>query len=53
LGWGPHFLQPEVHQVGLQLVLVVHDYGDILMAKTHLSAILAVCLFILIKIFSQ
>jgi hypothetical protein len=42
-----------VHQVGLQLLLVVHDNGDILMARTQLSAILDVCLFILFKIFSS
>ena len=40
-----------VHQVGLQLFLVVHDNGDIFMVRTQLSAILAVCLFILVKIF--
>jgi undecaprenyl pyrophosphate phosphatase UppP len=40
-----------VHQVGLQLVLVVHDNGDIFMVRTQLAAILAVCLFILVKIF--
>jgi hypothetical protein len=40
-----------VHQVVLQLDLVVHDNGDILMVRTQLSAILAVCLFIPIKIF--
>ena len=31
-----------VHQVGLQLFLVVHDNGDILMVRTQLSAILDV-----------
>jgi hypothetical protein len=41
-----------VHQVGLQLFLVVHDNGDILMVRTQLSAILDVCLFILFKKFS-
>jgi hypothetical protein len=49
----PHFLQPVVHQVGLQLLLVVHDNGDILMVRTQLSDILAVCLFILFKNFSH
>jgi hypothetical protein len=29
----------------------VHDNGDILKVRTQLSAILAVCLFILVKIF--
>jgi hypothetical protein len=29
-----------VHQVGLQLFLVLHDNGDILMVRTQLSAIL-------------
>ena len=38
-----------VHQVGLQLVLVVHDNGDILMVRTQLSAILDVHLFILFR----
>jgi hypothetical protein len=38
-----------VHQVGLQLVLVVHDSGDILMVRTQLSAIRDVCYFILFK----
>ncbi len=33
----PHFLQLVVHQVGLKLVLVVHDNGDILMVRTQLS----------------
>jgi hypothetical protein len=49
LSWEATFLHPVVHQVGLQLVLVVHDNGDILMVRTQLSAILAVCLFILFK----
>jgi hypothetical protein len=40
-----------VHHVGLQLVLVVHDNEDILMVRTQLSVILAVCLSILVKIF--
>ena len=40
------------HQAGLQLDLVVHDNGDILMVRTQLSAILDVCLFILFKKFS-
>ncbi len=40
-----------VHQVVLKLVLVVHDNGDILMVRTQLSVILAVCLSILVKIF--
>ena len=40
-----------VHQVDLQLFLVVHDNGDILMVRTHLSVILSVCLAILVKIF--
>ncbi len=39
------------HQVGLQLDLVVHDNGDIIMVRTHLSVILSVCLTILVKIF--
>ena len=47
----PHFLQPVDHQAGLQLDLVVHDNGDILMVRTHLSVILSVCLAILVKIF--
>ncbi len=38
-------------QVGLQLDLVVHDNGDILMVRTHLSVILSVCLTILVKFF--
>jgi hypothetical protein len=46
-----HFLQPEDHQVGLQQDLVVHDNGDILMVRTHISIILSVCLTILVKIF--
>jgi hypothetical protein len=29
----------------------VHDNGDILMVRTHLSVILSVCLAILVKIF--
>jgi hypothetical protein len=40
-----------VHQVGLQLDLVVHYNGDILMVRTHLSVIPSVCLSILVKIF--
>ncbi len=47
----PHFLQPVDHQAGLQLDLVVHDNGDILIVRTHLSVILSVCLAILVKIF--
>jgi hypothetical protein len=47
----PHFLQLMDHQAGLQLDLVVHDNGDILMVRTHLSVILSVCLAILVKIF--
>ena len=38
-----------VHQVGLQLFLVVHGNGDVLMVRTQLFAILDVCLFILIQ----
>ncbi len=34
-----------VHKVGLQLDLVLHDNGDILMVRTHLSVIF--CLFVL------
>jgi hypothetical protein len=37
----------------LQLDLVVHDKGDILMVRTHLSVILHVCLSILVKNFSS
>jgi hypothetical protein len=33
--------------------LVVHDNGDILMVRTHLSVILSVCLSILVKIFAS
>ncbi len=40
-----------VHQVGLQLDLVVHDNGDILMVRIHLTVILSVSLSILVKIF--
>ena len=36
---------------GLQLDLVVHDNGDILMVRTHLSVIRYVCFAILVKIF--
>jgi hypothetical protein len=43
--------QPLDHQAGLQLDLVVHDNGEILMVRTHLSDILSVCLAILVKIF--
>ncbi len=34
-GKPPHFFQPVVHQARLQLVMVVHDNGDILMIRTH------------------
>jgi hypothetical protein len=39
------------HQVGIQLVLVVHDNGDILKVRTQLSVIPPVGLSILLKIF--
>ncbi len=51
LSRGPHVFEPLVHKVGLQLELVVHDNGDNLMARTHLSVILFICLSILVKIF--
>jgi hypothetical protein len=43
------------HQVGIQLVLVVHDNGDILIVRTQLSVILAVGLSIppCLKFFSS
>jgi hypothetical protein len=46
-------IQPVVHQVGLQLDLVVHDNGDILRVRTHISVILAVCLSILVKVIRE